>query len=886
MSPPERPPTGTVTFLFTDIEGSTRLLRALGNGFTPLQDLHADVIRAAIAAEDGHEVRTEGDSFFVAFGTAGQALRAAVDAQRGLAAAAWPAGGPVRVRMGMHTGEGVLGGDDYVGLDVNLAARIAAAANGGQVLLSDATRALVHDGLPDGVAVRDLGEHALKDFDDPQSLFDLVVEGLPSAFPPIRTAGSPATSTLPSPRTSFVGRDRELAEVAELLEHARLVTLTGPGGTGKTRIALGVAAREATRFRDGARFIDLSAVTDPDLVPSTIATSLDARGGDPAADPFERLVEHLRTQQLLLVLDNLEQVLDAAMTVDRLLDAAPDVRVLVTSRVPLHLSDEHEYAVDPLRLPQPGDVGDLERLTACASIMLFVDRVGAVRSGFRITQENAAAIQGIVERLDGLPLAIELAASRMKTLDPQALLDRLESRLPVLTGGARDLPERQRTLRDTIAWSHELLDDPCRRLFARLTVFSGGFTLDAAETVCGPGLELDVLDGLDVLVDDSLVVRGTGRGGGARYRMLETIREFGVERLEASGERDETRRRLAWFVVEMTQGPEHELLARDRSRMDHMEEEHDNIRAALRWSIDSGEAEPGLRIAGALWRFWQVRNHLAEGRRWTEELLALPAAAARTRSRAAGLTALGSLAYYLRDVEIVRPAYQESLDISHEIGDGAGEADGAYNLGFASLLERDHQTAKAYFEQAERIYRDLDEPVRHAHVLAGLGLVTIEEGDLDRASGMINDARGTFLREEDLWGITFTSGQLASIAMRQGEYERARMEALASLDGSKALGALGWNAVAVQALAVLAIHVGEPERGIRLMGVVDQLWELSGGEAPPAVTGLEDPLDLVRGTVPDDRIEALLAEGRAMDVHDGLAYAREDAGPATQETGG
>jgi predicted ATPase/class 3 adenylate cyclase len=883
MSLPD-PPTGTVTFLFTDIEGSTRLLRELGRGFTPLQDLHADVLRGAIAAEDGHEVRTEGDSFFVAFRTAGHALRAAVEAQRGLAAAAWPPGGPLRIRIGMHTGEAVLGGDDYVGLDVNLAARIAAAAHGGQVVLSDATRALVRDTLPSGVAIRELGTHTLKDFDDPQPLFDLVIDELPSEFPPIRTTGSPPPSTFPSPRTSFIGRDRELAEVGALLRRARLVTLTGPGGTGKTRIALGVAAREARAFRDGVHLVDLSAVTDPDLVPSTIVTSLGVRG-DPAGDPVEALIEHLRTKDLLLVLDNLEQVLDAAAIVNQLLDAAPDLRVLTTSRVPLHLSDEHEYDVDPLALPELEAAGDVERLATYESVMLFVDRAGAVRRGFQLTDENAAAITGIVERLDGLPLAIELAASRVKTLAPQALLERLERRLPLLGGGPRDHPARQRTLRDAIDWSYELLEEPEARLFARVSVFSGGFTVDAAEAVCGPGLEVDVLDGIEALVDKSLVTRAEGIAS-ARYRMLETIREFGVERLEASSEHDEMRRRHVRFVEAMTEVPEHDLLARDRSRMDRLEEEHDNIRVALQWSIDSGDAEPGLRIAGALWRYWQVRNHLAEGRRWTEELLALPAAAARTSARAAALTALGSLAYYLRDVDEVRPAYEESLEISHELGDRAGEADGAYNLGFASLLEGDHTTAKAYFQEAERIYRDLDDPVQYAHVLAGLGLVTIQEGDLERASDLIEEARQTFLREQDLWGITFTAGQLASVAMRQGDYERARMAGLESLEGSQALGALGWNAVAVQGLAVLAIRTDDPERGTRLSGVMQHLWELSGGEAPPAITGLENPLDLVGDSLPPERIEELLAEGRAMGVHEALAYAREGASAPPQEVGG
>ena len=883
MSPPG-PPTGTVTFLFTDVEGSTRLLRALGEGFTALQDIHSSVMRAAIAAEDGHEVRTEGDSFFVTFPTAGQALRAAVEAQRGLDEAAWPDGGPLRVRMGMHTGEGVLGGDDYVGLDVNLAARIAAAASGGQVLLSDATRALVQDALPDGVTIRALGEHTLKDFEEPQALFDLVVAGLGSEFPPIRTAGSPPASVLPSPRTSFIGRDRELAEVGDLLERARLVTLTGPGGTGKTRIALGVAAREAERFLDGAWFVDLSAVTDPEVVPSTIARTLGVRP-DAMADPEHALTEHLRTKQLLLVLDNLEQVIDAATMVGRLLDASPDLSVLVTSRVPLHISGEHGYAVDPLPLPRRDGEGRLESLDTCESVVLFVERAAAVQRGFQLTEGNAAAIAAIVERLDGLPLAIELAASRAKMLDPEGLLERLGHRLPALSGGPRDVPERQQTLRDTIAWSHDLLDDPERRLFARLSVFSGGCTLEAAESICSEGLELDVVDGVGMLVDQSLLRREDGAFG-VRFRMLETVREFGVERLEASDEADAIRRRHSWFVVAMVEEAEPKLLAHDRTLLDLLEVEHENVRAALRWSIETGEAEPGLRIVGAIWRFWQVRNHLAEGRRWAERVLSLPAAAERTSARAKGVLALGSLAYYLQDVDTVRVSYREGLDIAREIGDERAEAEAAYSLAFAHLIDQDLIGARELLQLAREIHERLGDPIRQALAKAGLGLIAEREGNLDDATSLLEQARATFIEADDRWGITWTSGQLASVAMEMGDLARARRGGLDSLDAAESLGAAGWNAVALRGLAVLAVREGDPERGVRLVGAAEHLQTITGGEAPPVITGMEDPLALIGDGLPAGRIQALLAEGRTMDVREALAYAREGAPAAPQEPAG
>jgi predicted ATPase/class 3 adenylate cyclase len=866
-------PTGTVTFLFTDIEGSTRLLRQLGDGYRAVQDRHAEVVRAAIDGHGGREVRTEGDSFFVAFDRAPNAAAAAADIQRALATEPWAHGEPLRVRIGIHTGEGILGGGDYVGIDVHRAARIAAAGHGGQVLLSDATRALLGDAVPDGVRIRGLGRHALRDFDEPQPLHDLVIDGLPADFPPVRTLrGGPAA--FPAPRTSFIGRERELEEVAELLGRSRLVTLTGPGGTGKTRLAIGVAAEAVARFRDGAFLVDLSAVTDPAVVPSKIATALGVRL-DPLRAPGETLADHLREREALLVLDNLEQVIGSAEDVGRLLDDSPGLRVLATSRVPLRLSGEHEYRVEPLPLPDPASSGALERLGRCESVMLFVDRAAAVRRGFRLTEENAAAIAGIVDRVDGLPLAIELAASRVRALGPRDLLDRLDQRLPVLAGGAHDLPARQRTLRDAIAWSHDLLGAAEQRLFARLSVFSGGFTLGSAEAVCGPGLELEVMEGIEALVEHSLLQREE-RGGRVRYRMLETVREFATGRLDASGEADEVRRRHAEGVITLVEEAEPKLLS-DRASFDRLGEEHDNIRAALGWTIGRGEADLALRIVGPTWRFWQLRNQLAEGRQWTQAAIALPAAAGRTAARARALGALGSLAYYLRDPEHVRGPYEESLAISRELEDPLREAEAAYNLAFARVLEGDLRGARDLLLRSEALYRDLGDPVPLAHATAALGHVAMEEGDLDGAEGLIEDARETFRAARQTWGVVLTSGQLATIALRRGDLDRARTETFVSLDGAIDMGGRDWAAVALQALAVLAIRGEDPERGVRLAGASARLREEAGGEAPAAVVGLEDPLELASHSLPGDRIDVLWEEGRSMDWDEALAYARQEA---------
>ncbi|MGH2557043.1 MAG: ATP-binding protein, partial [Actinomycetota bacterium] len=598
-------PTGTVTFLFTDIEGSTRLLHELRDEYGRVQDDHAEIMRKTIAEGDGVEIRTEGDSFFAVFPTPAGALRTAVDAQRSLAGHEWPHGSALRVRMGMHTGEGVLGGDDYLGIDVNLAARITAAANGGQVLLSGTTRALVERSLPDAVTLRDLGSHRLKDFDHAQRLHDVVIGHLPADFPPPRTLEVP--TNLPAQRTSFVGREREVSRVKELLQGPGLLTLTGPGGSGKTRLAVEAAGALLDEYPDGVFFVELGPITDPRLVPSTVADAIGVRA-EGARAVLDTLREHLREREMLLVLDNFEHLLDGAPVVADLLTACSRLRILATSREPLHLSGEQELAVPPLTLPE--DLTSPVDLTRSEAVALFAQRAAAVDPGFAVTEENALTVAELCRRLDGLPLAIELAASRVKLLSPQAMLERLGRRLELLTGGPVDLPARQRTLREAIGWSYELLDETERALFRRLAVFAGGWSIEAAEAVANPDGELghDVLQITGSLVDKSLVQR-MPIPGTLRFGMLETIRAFGVEQLDASGEAEAIRDRQASFFLERAEAAEPQLRGVERKRwLDELELEHDNLRTALRRTIDAGPAEIGFRLVGALWRFWHLHG--------------------------------------------------------------------------------------------------------------------------------------------------------------------------------------------------------------------------------------------------------------------------------------
>jgi predicted ATPase/class 3 adenylate cyclase len=521
-------PRGTVTLLFTDIEGSTSLLQQVGERYTQVLSECRHLLRTAFHQYHGHEVDTQGDAFFVAFARATDAVSAAVAAQRALARHSWPEGVTVRMRMGMHTGEPELTPEGYVGLDVHHAARIMSAAHGGQILLSQATHELVEHELPAEASLRDLGEHRLKDLQRPTHLFQVVVADLPADFPPLKTLDA-HPHNLPVQPTPLIGREREVAAVGHLLqrEDVRLVTLTGPGGVGKTRLGMQVVAELSDRFADGVVFVNLAPITDPALVVPTVAQTLDIR--EAAGQPLlERLVEMLQQKQILLLLDNFEQVVSTAVHVADLLATCPKLKVVVTSRAVLHIRAEHEFAVPPLALPDPTSLPDLAVLPHYAAVALFLLRAQAAKPDFQLTAANAYAIAEICVRLDGLPLAIELAAARIKLLPPQALLTRLSPRLAMLTGGSRDVPARQQTLRNTLQWSYDLLSGEEQRLFRRLSVFVGGCTLEAAEAVCGGGNTSDgmgssVLEGVASLIDRSLLQQTEHEGQEPRLMMLETV---------------------------------------------------------------------------------------------------------------------------------------------------------------------------------------------------------------------------------------------------------------------------------------------------------------------------------------------------------------------------
>ncbi len=860
---------------------------------------HREIIRSAVAAHDGVEVSTEGDGFFVVFRRPADAVAATVEAQRALAAEPWPEDGVVRVRMGIHTGDGRLDADgSYVGPDVNRAARVAAAGNGGQVLLSETTTAVIADVLPAGVAIRGLGEHRLKDL-RPERICELVVDGLRTEFPPIRSLDR-RPNNLPTQLTSFIGRNEELARAEELLSSTRLLTLTGPGGTGKTRLSLQVAANVSERFPDGVWFVALEPVRDPGLIAATILTTLGLveRAGRSARDV---LVEWLEPKTALLVLDNFEQVIDGAPVVADLLRAAPNVSVIVTSRAPLRVSGEQEFAVPGL--PAPVDVlalSELEKLnlpsgarrldasnvTTFEAVRLFIARAVSVRPDFTVTNENAPAVAGIAARLHGMPLAIELAAARVKLLSPDAILQRLEHQLGMLSAGSRDLPERQQTLRGAIAWSHNLLDPGERRLLARLSVFVGGAAFDTAEAVCGPASELDgldVLDGLMALADQSLV-RAEDVDGDTRFRMLDTIREFAGEQLTASGEREAIDRRHsdAFVVLAETAAP---LLSGDDQRrwLSRLERDHDNIRAVLDRAVAGGDGETAIRLGFAMWRYWQKRGHLAEARRRLEAIAAAPWSHDVPLLRARLMEALGGVAWWQADLSVMEPSYDEALRIWRELGDEREIANALYNDSFRYAVSAQPGESDpdgfglAKMREARDLAAGIGDERGRANALWGIGNWMYFHEAEDRGAAQFRESLDVFQRIGDRTMEAWSLHMLGSALLRNAEVDAASATVAEALRLFHQFGDIAGITLALDDFASIAVARGDLPRAARLWGAARALSSAGG-------VGLADFVDAqyefyhrpnARFILSPEELEAYAREGRSMTLDESVAYALE-----------
>ncbi len=732
------PPTGTVTFLFTDVEGSTKLWERNPESMRVALARHDAILREAIEGRGGFVFKTVGDAFCSAFPTALDALESALTAQRALFSQDWGGEiGSLKARMALHTGAAEERDGDFFGPPVNRVARLLSAGHGGQVLLSLPTQQLVRDRLPAEVHLRDLGQRRLKDLSRPERIFQLRTPNLPSEFPPLKTLER-FPNNLPLPPTPLIGREGEVEGVCRRLRstEVRCLTLTGPGGTGKSRVSLQAAAELADEYEDGVFFVALAAIVDPALVVTTIARTL---GLTEASNrpPDEMLKTYLRDRHTLLVLDNFEHVLDAAPPVGEVLSSAPNVKVLATSRIPLRLYGEYEFPISPLSLPDLRALPTVEHLTEYEAVRLFVERARAVKPGFSLTEENARVVAEICTRLDGLPLAVELAAARIKLLPPEALLSRLGNRLKLLTGGARNLPERQRTLRNAIKWSYEMLDKGEKTLFARLAVFTGGSTLEAIEAVCEAegDLPLDALEGTSSLLDKSMLGQEEGQGGEPRYVMLETIHEFALQKLEESGQAEAMECAHVEYYLALAERAELRLWGpEDAAWLERLEQEHDNMRAALSWALDHEESNLALRLSAALRWFWNMGGYYSEGRSWLEATLAKDGRAS-TEARAKVLEGLGWLANQQGDLDHAEATAKEGLRLSTEAGLG--------------------EIVAADFEDM-------------------LGDTARLRGNFEQAAELLEKSLALHRRANDTRGIVWSLGSLASVATDRGDYERAK----------------------------------------------------------------------------------------------------------------
>jgi predicted ATPase/class 3 adenylate cyclase len=886
--PPDRLPTGTLTLLFTDIEGSTRLELAVGTErYAELRERHRTLLREAWADHGGVEVGTEGDSFFVVFERPSAAIAAAAEAMRALAREAWPAAEAIRVRAGLHTGEVALSGGSYVGTAVNRAARIAASAHGGQVLLSGATRSLVGETLPARISLRDLGAHRLRDLPQPERLFQLVIDGLPTEFPPLR---GQVGDSLPVQLTSFVGRESELAAAERLLATSRLLTLTGPGGTGKTRLAIALAQRAADMYPDGVVFVPLAPIDDATLVPATIARALGL--GDLGTKPaLDAVVEHVGDRRLLLVVDNFEQVLSAAPIVADLLRRTPNSTVLLTSRAVLRVSGEQEYEVPGL--PAPPDVdrlptsevarlpGPLRRCEPAAigrfeAVRLFVARARTVRPEFELDGSNAWAVARITARLHGMPLPIELAAARVKLHAPETILARLDDQLSLLASSSRDLPGRQRTIRGAIAWSVQLLSASERTLLARLGTFVGGFDFEAAVAICGSE-DLDptsIEDGISALVDQSLVRRVPDAP--ARTELLEPIREHALEQLAATGELEARRDRHLQHFVALAEEAQPRLAGDDQRRwLDRLELDRDNLRAALTWSLERPRPDEAVRLAFALWRFWQRRGYLDEGAARLSAILAAEWAGSDPARRAKALEALGGIRYWQGRFDDAVAPYGEATAIWRSLGDRRELANALYNESF-TLATRDPDAARPLLDEARATYSELGDDLGLGNVLWASGATAMQAGLGAESEVFFRDAREHFRRASERTMEAWADHMLGASLALQDRIDEAVESFIASLRHFEQVGDVSGLAIALGDLSIFERRSGNIERAARL-------W-LAGRDLARA-TGmnlLEVSLSAFPGVwvettaedLPPGRFDDIAAEVAGWSLDEMLAYAR------------
>jgi predicted ATPase/class 3 adenylate cyclase len=889
----------TLTFLFTDIEGSTAMLTRLGPGYADVLADHHRIIRGGLAAHGGREIDTQGDAFFAVFTSPSACVAAAIGMQLALIRSSWPAGEAVRVRMGIHSGEASQTPVGLVGLEVHRAARVAGVAHGGQIVLSAAAAALVRDTMPAGAALRDLGLHRLKDLGRPEQIFQVEASGLPTAFPPLRSLDNPKLlNNLPAQVSSFIGRDAELAEVRRLIAAFRLVTLTGPGGAGKTRLALQAAAGLLDGSGDGVWFADLAPLQDADLVAVTVASVLGVQA-EPGRPLTSTLAEAIGQRNLLVLLDNCEHVIDAcAKLADTLLRGCPNIVLLATSRERLGIDGERVYRVPSMGTP--GEDDDAEAIRAAEAVRLFADR--AEQQGARLAwDEQTAAVAGrICRRLDGMPLAIELGAARLRVMPVTELDARLDQRFSLLTGGSRAALPRQQTLLAMVDWSWELLTAAERHVLARLSVFAGGFDPPAAEAVCAGGAVLagEVIGHLGALIDKNLVQFDDTGAGPGRYRLLETVREYAARQLEGPDRQatDEARNAHRDHYLALAQAAAPQLSSRDQAEwLDRLDLELDNLRTAIAFSLAQADPAPGIRLVGSLRIFWKARGHASEGVEALLALLARPAVAAGQEAALLRARGLATTAYLLEQtggyamaeacceeaLAIARPAgdrrlvtdvlnvrafvlvrqgqqaaalalIKEGLDLARQLGDPHLAARALAVRSYAVDVEGDHAGAARDAAESLTLFRRAGDRREVGTMLGNLGYAELSTGDLDTARGHLRESLDIARALNDTYGVVYATFNLGLAEYLGGSPGAAQEQFAESFDLARRVRMRAGTAYALIGLA-MAAGPAQEARSARLHGAADA-----------ALAALGETVDAVEGRLRDadhQRLRAAMGDG-------------------------
>lgn len=876
-------PVGTVTFLFSDIEGSTRLWEKHPVAMADSLARHDAILRAAMEHSGGYVFKTVGDAFCVAFDTAGNALDAAVKSQRDLQSEPWGATGPLRVRMAIHTGAAEYRDNDYFGNPLNRVARILAAAHGGQVLLSLPVEELLRDAMPAGVDLRDLGERRLRDLARPERIFQVLVEGLPAEFPPLRSV-EVMPNNLPGNLSSFVGRANEMAHVRNLLSSGRLLTLTGTGGTGKTRLALQAGAEVLADYPDGVWFVELATVTDPARVVDTVAASMDIRE-DPDVPIHLTVRRALAQKRLLILLDNCEHLHSAcADFATDILRHCPDIKLLATSRHSLGISGEVAWGVPPLTTINPSrdlfQVSDpAHTVSQYESVKLFIDRATSVKSGFRVTKQNAPAIAQICWRLDGIPLAIELAAARSKVLSPDQIAARLDDRFRLLTGGGRSVLPHQQTLRTLIDWSFDLLSESERVLFRRLGVFGGGRTIEAIEAVCtGEGVDAyDALDLLQQLVDKSLLSVESGPDELQRYTMIESVWQYSREKLTESGEIDGMRDRHLAYFVEIAEQAAPAMEGADVAMwLEQVDADRNNFRLALEWASTSpGQGRVGMRLAGLLTRYWEIRGHLKEAKHYFSRLLALPENQAVTPERGIAMGGAARISWSLDLSDEAIELYQKTIEISEQLGDLK-----AVHLNRAFLAFNYRNIGNP--DEAERIFdsilhegSSLKDPLIVAVALSGKGSVAIDRGEISASRRMKEESLAIYRSSGNKWVTGFLLWGLARSCLISGDTVAARDALNEWSDITRELK----NRWAMPYILLLFAETlcleNEKIASARMIGAAIAARDALGINFDLADQREADRVtDAIRQSLPADEYDAAVETGAKLTVAEALEYAR------------